>query len=240
MAELLDYWQIICDHRDKILALIKDTYWFETMNEDGIKVTYRDTDLQGRIFHAETELDISPATAKRYFTPGPNGLRDKIQGEVKEFKVIQEADNYIVAYEVHSSPNMIVQDQDMVCVYGGEDECDFGAYIMGPSVKYRDPPPCPPQSSPRRALQTVLARETMPSTLQDSNSTTVRATKHLAGFIFLRVDGDPNKCVLHGVIQMDLGGMIPVSMVHSFMPPRFLKMIRKVKQCVADKLHEKK
>jgi len=66
----------------------------------------------------------------------------------------------------------------------------------------------------------------------------VRATKHIAGFVFLRVDGDPNKCILHGVALIDLAGMLPVSIVRSLQPKLLFATISEVKQAIANKVHE--
>ncbi|XP_065908986.1 uncharacterized protein [Dysidea avara] len=216
MAEGLaspDYWQIVCDHRDQILALIKETDWVEAKNKHGIRIMYRDTDQgrPGRMFHVEAELDVAPAIARQYFIPGPKGLRDKFQNAIKQFKAIEETDNYIIAHEVIAG-NFIVSDRDTVCVYGGEDDSDIGAYLMGPSIEHPDYP---------------------------CRGKPVRATKHIAGFVFLNVDGDPNKCVLHGVARIDLGGMVPLSIVRSFQPKRLFETISEVKQAIANKLHEK-
>jgi len=206
-----DHWQMICDHRDKILALIKEKVWVEAKNKDGIRITYKDTD-QGRMFHIETDLGVSPVTARRYFTPGEQGLRDKFaKTNLKDFKVVHKADKFIIAHEVFAG-NMIVSDRDMVCVYGGEDECDFGAYMIHSSVEHPD---CPPQPKP------------------------VRATKHIAGQILLRVDADPNKCVFHGVALVDMGGVMPASMVQSFQPKRMFENVTNLKQAIANKFHEK-
>jgi len=208
-----DYWQIICDHRDKILALIKETDWIEIKNKHGIRITYRDTDQgrPGRMFHVEAELNVPPATAKLYFTPGPKGVRDKFQNNIRDVKVVTEADNYFIAHEVITG-KLIISDRDTVCLYGGEDDCDIGAYLMGPSVEHPDYPcQCKP----------------------------VRATKHIAGFVFLRVDGNPNKCVLHGVARIDLSGILPVSIVRSVQPKLLFETISEVKQAIANKVHEK-
>jgi len=93
---------MICDHHDRILSLIKETDWVEAKNKDGIRISYRDTDKgrPGRMVHVEAELNVSPATAKQYFTLGPKGVRDKFQTNIKEVKVIKEADNYLITYEV--------------------------------------------------------------------------------------------------------------------------------------------
>ena len=203
---------MICDHRDKVLALIKETDWIEVKNKDGVIIRYRDTD-QGRMLYVEAELNIPPATARRYVTPG--GLRDKFlkKKPIKELKVIQQADKYILAYEViHSALLGIISERDVVSVYGGEDECDFGAYMMGPSIEHPD---YPPQSVP------------------------VRAVKHISGQLFMRVDGDPNKCVLHSVRLVDLGGMVPVFVIQSYQPKMALDSMNELKQAIANKFHEK-
>jgi len=207
-----DYWQIVCDHRDKIQAFIKETDWAEVKNKDGIRITYKDTD-QGRILHGVTELNVPPATAKLFFTPGPKGLRDKLQSSVKDFKIIEEGEKYFITHEVLAG-NFLISDRDIICLYGGEDDCDFGAYLMSPSVEHKDFP-----SNPKDKI--------------------VRATKSVAGFVFMRVDGDPNKCVLHGLIRMSMGGSVPVSVVQSFQPKRLTEMFTQVKQGIANKVHEK-
>jgi len=207
-----DYWKIVCDHRDKVRDLIKETDWVETKNKDGIRITYKDTD-QGRMFRGETELNIPPATARLFLIPGSKGLRDKLQTNIKSFKIIKEEEKYFVAHEVLAG-NMMISDRDVVCVYGGEDGCDFGSYIMAPSVEHPDYPASP-------------------------QSKVVRATKRLAGFVLKRVDGDPNKCTLHAVMQMDMGGKVPASVVQSVQPKRMFEMFTNVKKGIADKLHEK-
>jgi len=203
---------MVCDHRDKILALIKETDWIEVKNKDGIIIRYRDTD-QGRMFYSEAELNIPPATARRYLIPG--GLRDKFlkKKPIKELKIIQQGDKYVLAHEVTYGILLgIISERDMVSVYGGEDECDFGAYMMSPSIEHPD---YPPQAKP------------------------VRAFKYISGQLFMRVDGDPNKCVFHSVGLADLGGMVPVSIIQSFQPKMAFENITELKQAIANKFHEK-
>ena len=67
----------------------------------------------------------------------------------------------------------------------------------------------------------------------------VRATKHLAGQLFFPVEGNPNKCVMHAVAQIDLGGMLPVSVISSFQPNFLFDNATQLKQAVAEKFHEK-
>ena len=79
MAEgtAIDYWKLIIEQRDKIMAVLKETDWVEAKNKSGIKVSYRQTE-KGKIFHLEVELDTSPANAKGYVTPRPKGFREKV------------------------------------------------------------------------------------------------------------------------------------------------------------------
>ena len=209
-----DYWKLIVEHRDKVMAVLKETDWVEAKNKNGIKVSYKQTD-KGKIFHLEVELDVSPAVGRRYVTPGSKGLRDKFlkKNPIKEFKVIEETEKYFIAYEIlHGAMMGMISERDVVSVYGGEDECEMGAYMVHFSIEHPD---YPPQPKP------------------------VRAIKHLAGQLFFPVEGDPNKCVLHGVAQVDLGGMIPASIIASFQPNAMFDNATQLKQAIADKFHEK-
>ena len=209
-----DYWKLIVEHRDKVMAVLKETDWVEAKNKNGIKVSYKQTD-KGKIFHLEVELDVSPAVGRRYVTPGSKGLRDKFlkKNPIKEFKVIEETEKYFIAYEIlHGAMMGMISERDVVSVYGGEDECEMGAYMAHFSIEHPD---YPPQPKP------------------------VRAIKHLAGQLFFPVEGDPNKCVLHGVAQVDLGGMIPASIIASFQPNAMFDNATQLKQAIADKFHEK-
>ena len=210
-----DYWQLICDHRDRVLALIKETDWIEETNKDGIRISYRETD-KGRMVQVEAELDIPPATARRYVTPGPisNGLREKYvkKNPIKEIKVIQETDKYVIVYEVlNGLMGGIVAERDFVNVYGFEDDSDIGAYLICTSIEHPD---YPPQWEP------------------------VRATMHVSGQMFLRVDGDPNKCAFHGVSVVDLGGMLPVALIQPVQSKMLFKGTAEMKQAIAKKFHE--
>lgn len=209
-----DYWKMIIEHRDKVMAVLKETDWVEAKNKNGIKISYRQTDT-GKIFHLEVELDASPAIARRYVTPGPKGLRDKFskKSPMKEFTVIEETEKYLIARDVlHGAMMGIIAERDMVSVYGGEDESEIGAYMMHPSIEHPD---YPPQPKP------------------------VRAFKHLAGQLFFPVEGDPNKCVFHGVAQADLGGMLPASVIASFQPNAMFDNATQLKQAIINKFHEK-
>ena len=209
-----DYWKKIIEHRDVVMAVLKETDWVEAKNKDGIKVSYKQGD-KGKIFHLEVELDASPASARRYVTPGPMGLRDKFlkKNPIKEFKIIEKTGDYMIAHEIiHGAMLGIISERDVVSVYGGEDNCEFGAYMVHFSVEHPD---YPPHSKP------------------------VRAIKHLAGQLFFAVEGNPNKCVLHAVIQVDLGGMLPVSVISSFQPNAMFDNATQLKQAVVEKLHEK-
>ena len=210
-----DYWKQIVEHRDKAMAVLKETGWVEAKNKNGIKVSYKEND-KGRIFHLEVELDGSPAVGRRYVTPGPKGgLKDKFlkKNRIKEFKVIEETEKYFIAHEIlHGDMMRVISERDMVSVYGGEDECEMGAYMVHFSIEHPD---YPPQSKP------------------------VRAIKRLAGQLFFPVEGDPNRCVMHVVTQVDLGGMLPASVVASFQPNAMFDDATQLKQAVADKFHEK-
>jgi len=210
----VDYWKMIIEHRDKLLAILKETDWVEAKNKDGIKVSYKQAD-NGKIFHVEAELDASPVVARRYVIPGPKGLREKFlkKSPVREFKVIEEAEKYFIGYEVlHGGMLGIISERDTISVYGGEDDSEIGAYMVHFSIEHPD---YPPQSKP------------------------VRAFKHLAGQLFFPVEGDPNKCILHGVAQIDLGGMLPMSIVGSFQPKIMYENVTQLKQAIADKFHER-
>lgn len=215
MAEgsTIDYWSKIIEHRDKVLAVLKETDWIEAKNKNGVKVSYKQSD-KGRIFHLEVELDAPPATARRYVTPG-TGLRDIIlkKNPVKEFNVIERTEKYLIAHEVfHGGIMGIISERDVVSVYGGEDDSEIGAYMVHFSIEHPD---YPPRSKP------------------------VRAFKHLAGQLFFPVEGDPNRCILHAVAQADLGGMLPASVVNSFQPSMMHDNGTQLKQAIVNKLHEK-
>ena len=210
----MDYWKLIIEQREKIIAVLKETDWIEAKNKNGVKVSYRQTD-KGKIFHLEVELDASPAIARRYVTPGPKGLRGKAlkKHPVKEFNMIEETEKYLIAYEIfHGAMLGIISDRDVVSVYGGEDESDIGAYMINCSVEH---PNYPPQSKP------------------------VRAIKHLGGQLFFPVEGDPNKCIMHGIMHIELGGMLPAFVISSFQSSIMLEGGIHLKEAVIDKLHEK-
>ena len=209
-----DYWKKIIEHRDVIMALLKETDWVEAKNKNGIKVSYKQAE-KGKIFHLELELDTSPASARRYVTPGPKGLRDKFlkKNMIKEFKIIENTEKYMIAHEIlHGAMLGIISERDVVNIYGGEDDSEIGAYMIHFSVEHPD---YPPQPKP------------------------VRATKHLAGQLFFPVEGNPNKCVMHAVAQIDLGGMLPVSVISSFQPNFLFDFATQLKQAIVEKLHEK-
>lgn len=209
-----DYWKMIVEHRDKVMAVLKETDWVEAKNKSGIKVSYKQTD-KGKVFRLEVELDCSPATARRYVTPGPKGLREKFmkKSRIKEFTVIEESEKFLIAHEViHGGMMGMISERDTVSVYGGENESDIGAYMIHFSIEH---PNYPPQSKP------------------------VRAFKHLAGQLFFPVEGDPNKCVFHAVALIDLGGMLPASIIGSFQPNVMHQNAMELKQAIADKFHEK-
>jgi len=106
--------------------------------------------------HVEAELNVSPSYRQTILH---SWSHDKFQTNIKEVKVIKEADNYLIAHEVIAG-KLIISDRDTVCLYGGEDDIDIGAYLMGPSVEHEDYP---------------------------SHCKPVRATKHIAGFVFVLV-----------------------------------------------------
>jgi len=52
------------------------------------------------------------------------------------------------------------------------------------------------------------------------------------------VDGNPNRCVLHGVARIDLGGKLPLPLVRSVLPKTVYKNIKEIKWAIANELHE--
>ena len=216
MAEgsTIDCWKLITEQREKIIAVLKETDWVETKNKNGVKVSYRQTD-KGKIFRVEVELDTSPAIARRYVTPGSKGLREKAlkKHPVKEFNVIEENEKYLIAYEIFNGAMLgIISERDVVSVYGGEDESDIGAYMINCSIEHPD---YPPQSKP------------------------VRAIKHLGGQLFFPVEGDPNKCIMHAVMHIELGGLLPAFVINALQPNIMLENSTHLKEAIIDKLHEK-
>ena len=210
-----DYWNMITEQRNTIMEVLKATDWVEAKNKGGVKVTYRQGE-KGRIWHLEAELDCSPAIGKRYLTPGPKGgLREKYQKKspLKDLKLVEDHDKYFIMHETLAGAMLgVISERDFVSVYGGEDESDNGAYLVQCSIEHPD---YPAQPKP------------------------VRATKHILGDIFLPVEGDANKCIYHEVSLVDLGGMLPVSVINSFVSGTMHGTATELKQAIANKFHEK-
>ena len=123
--------------------------------------------------------------------------------------MIEETEKYLIAHEtLHGAMLGIISERDVVSIYGGEDDSEIGAYQINCSIEH---PNYPPQSKP------------------------IRAFKHLGGQLFFPVERDPSKCVLHGVMQVDLGGMLPASVISSFQPNVMYENGIQIKQAVHEK-----
>ena len=211
-----DYWKTITEQRDKVMAVLKEKEgWTEGKNKDGIVVSYKQTD-KGRIWHVTAQLDCSPKVGKRYMIPVlKGGLREKFvkKSPLKDSKLVEDGENYYILHEILAGAMMgVISERDFVSVYGGEDEGENGAYLIQCSVEHPD---YPAQPKP------------------------VRATKHLFGDVFLPVEGNPDKCIYHEVSQVDMGGMLPVSVLNSFLSGIMHGNTTELKQAVANKFHEK-
>ncbi|XP_065910293.1 stAR-related lipid transfer protein 5-like [Dysidea avara] len=211
-----DYLKIIANHREELLTAMKATDWVETKNKDGIRITYRMTD-KGKMFRCEYEVDASPKVSIRYCSPakGPlNGLREKFRkSALKSVEIIEETEKYFITREVLGSAMMgLISERDLICVYGWDTETeDKGAYILHPSIEH---PKYPPKDKP------------------------VRAIKHAGGHFFFPVEGNPDKSNVVVLIVLNMGGMLPVSVVDSFQTGAMFDFATQWKDAAAKKFHE--
>ena len=213
-----DYWKKITECRDNIMALLKEPQqWLEAKTSGDIQISYMQTD-KGRMWHFETDLDVSPETGRRYVIPvAQGGLREKfrmLRSPYKEVKVIEDnardGKTYFILHEIMYG-SLILTERDMINVYGGEDNSEIGAYMVHYSINHPNYPP---------------------------HRKRVRMTTHFSGQFFFSVINNPNKCVFHSVSLVDNGGKLPVFLLNRFMPAGIHHYVIDLKLAIANKLHE--
>lgn len=163
------------------------------------------SDWGGMIYKSVGFVDADPETVFRYVDPFPGGERQKWEPTVKERSLVERVDETTVILRsvTHSAVLGLISSRDFVdIIIKGQDDESF--YTRGVGV---DHPDCPPTQS------------------------AVRGYNHPCGIICQKVPGQPKKTKMTTIIQTNLNGLLPKSVVEGALPGSqtdFFGALRKV------------
>lgn len=200
----------------KILqGYLKDTEgWTVTKTtKDGATISYKPSkEFEGYLYKGECIINAPPATVFRYVDPLPDGPRGQWDSNMKKIEVLKwlEHPNFRVNRACTASACMgLISPRDFVDVIATceTDEC-FSTNAV--SVKFDE---CP------------------------EDKKYVRGINHPCGLICHKMPGEPNKTKLVSLIQPDIGGMLPRTLVDSAIPSSMCAFFSELKEALKNDGH---
>lgn len=185
---------------NKALAIYEDEGWKVAHSAKEIKVMYKkSSEFDGHIYRAECTIDAPPEKIIHYILPSPKGLRGKWDKNVKESEVIEDVnENLIIARSAtHSAAMGLISSRDFVDLITVRRYPDRGIVATSSrSVERKDRPPI---------------------------DGFVRGTNYHGGTFCSPVEGDSGKTRVINIVQTDLCGMLPQSLVESALPNNLIE-----------------
>ncbi|XP_011678060.2 stAR-related lipid transfer protein 5 [Strongylocentrotus purpuratus] len=205
----MDFNEYADDVANRALDLYNDNDWkvarsaeeisFEDFKKE-IKIMYKkSSEFDGHVYRAECTIDAPPEKIIHYILPSPKGLRGKWDKNVKESDVIENInENLIIARSAtHSAAMGLIASRDFVDLITVRRYPDRGIVATSSrSVDRKDRPPV---------------------------DGFVRGVNYHGGTFCSPVDGESNKTRVVNIVQTDLCGMIPQSLVESALPNNLIE-----------------
>ncbi|KAJ8030017.1 StAR-related lipid transfer protein 5 [Holothuria leucospilota] len=205
----------------KAYNIYKSTDWkvAKASNDNGntdyfekeVKVLYKkSTEFDGHIYRAECVIDSPAEKVIRYILPSPRGLRGKWDKTVKESEVIEKIDEDLIVGRsaTHSVAMGLISSRDFVDLIAVRRYPEESIICTNSkSIQRKD---CPPKDG------------------------YVRGVNYHGGTFCTPVEGEPDKCYVVNIVQTDLSGMLPKSVVESALPTNLIDFFRDLDEALKD------
>ncbi|XP_072166947.1 stAR-related lipid transfer protein 5-like [Diadema setosum] len=184
----------------RALEIYNDTDWKVARSTKEIKVMYKkSSEFDGHIYRAECTIDAPPEKIIHYILPSPKGLRGEWDKNVKESQVLETInENLIIARSAtHSAAMGLISSRDFVDLITVRRYPSQGIVATSSrSVERKDRPPCDGY---------------------------VRGINYHGGTFCSPVEGETSKTRVINIVQTDLCGMLPQSVVESALPKNLIE-----------------
>ncbi|XP_033121502.1 stAR-related lipid transfer protein 5-like [Anneissia japonica] len=213
MANETNYIEAGVEAAERLLGIYKDSEsWRETKKtEDIIVYGKQSTEFGGHIYKAELVVDGAQDVAMKTWLPHPLGTRMEWDSFLELCEIIKDfGDDTMIMRTVSKSIAMgLISKREFCDIVKISHYTDLQAISSSCySIEYPD---CPIQSS------------------------YVRGKNYACGAFFRAVSGEENKCEMTYIVQSDIGGMLPRTLVDSAVPNNMVKMMQTFKSAVANK-----
>ncbi|XP_071846109.1 stAR-related lipid transfer protein 5-like isoform X1 [Apostichopus japonicus] len=179
--------------------------------EKEVKVLYKkSSEFDGHVYRAECVIDSPAEKVVRYILPSPRGLRGKWDKTVKESEVIEKIDEDLIVGRsaTHSVAMGLISSRDFV------DLITVRRY---------------PEESIICTNSKSIQRKDCPS-----KDGFVRGVNYHGGTFCTPVEGEPDKCYVVNIVQTDLSGMLPKTVVESALPTNLIDFFRDLDAALKD------
>ncbi|XP_022100820.1 stAR-related lipid transfer protein 5-like isoform X2 [Acanthaster planci] len=195
LAETMDYTDEAERMAQRVYELYSDSDWKVAKTSKDIRILYKKSaEFDGYVYRAECTLDASPERILKYILPTPKGLRGKWDKNVKESEVIEHINKDLIVARsaTHSAAMGLISSRDFLdLIYVKRYPTNNMVCTHSKSIKRKD---CPPRDG------------------------FVRGTNYHGGTFCVPVDGESNRTRVVNMVQSDLGGMLPQTLVDSALP----------------------
>ncbi|XP_052795322.1 stAR-related lipid transfer protein 5-like isoform X1 [Mya arenaria] len=186
----------------------KDGWTLSKKTKDGASISYRHSkEFDGYLYKGECMFDAPPATVFRYVDPLPDSAREKWDSNMKKIETLEwlQKDKLRINRACTASAMMgLISPRDFVDLILNK-ETDSYLSTNAVSIRY-----------------SKCAEE----------KKYVRGWNYPCGLICEKVEGEPNKTKLVSLIQPDIGGMLPRTMVDSAIPSSMTSFFSELKEAL--------
>ncbi|XP_071952315.1 stAR-related lipid transfer protein 5-like [Antedon mediterranea] len=191
---------------EQVWELYKSTDWKEAKVTKEVKVSYKkSTEFDGHAYRAECTIEDSPEKIINFLLPCPKGQRGKWDKSVKESSIIENINEDLLVSRTatHSAAMGLISSREF---------CDlilikkYAGDILSTNSKSISHSDCPPRDG------------------------CVRGFNHPGGTFCIPQSDGSTKVV--NIVQTELGGMLPTSLVESAVPSSLINFFVDLEQAV--------
>ncbi|XP_038072098.1 stAR-related lipid transfer protein 5-like [Patiria miniata] len=183
----------------RVFELYSDSDWKVAKTSKDIRVLYKKSaEFDGYVYRAECTLDSSPERILEYILPSPKGLRGKWDKNVKESEVIEHINKDLIVARsaTHSAAMGLISSRDFLdLIYVKRYPTNNMVCTHSKSIKRKD----------------CASRDGF-----------IRGTNYHGGTFCIPVEGESTRTRVINMVQSDLGGMLPKTLVDSALPSNLI------------------
>ncbi|XP_033097014.1 stAR-related lipid transfer protein 5-like isoform X2 [Anneissia japonica] len=202
----VDYTAESNDVSERVWKLYKSTEWKEAKVSKEVKVSYKkSTEFDGHAYRAECTIEAPPEKIINFLLPCPKGQRGKWDKSVKESSIVENINEDLLVSRTatHSAAMGLISSREF---------CDlilikkYAGGILSTNSKSISHSDCPPRDG------------------------CVRGFNHPGGTFCIPQSDGSTKVV--NIVQTELGGMLPTSLVESAVPSSLINFFVDLEQAV--------